>query len=211
MVKVTRDQVIANREALVDAAGQLFRLHGIDGVGVADLCKAAGLTHGALYSQFGSKDELAVEAFAQGQSASRKRMTAVIGEAPDPAPLIDFYVSARQRDNLSNCCPMLASASEAARQGKAFKASYASAFEQLSGVVQAALDKGNAAEEENLGLVVAASMIGVVAVARALKAQDAAASDALIEAARAAFKRLAASPASSSGKRKSSLQRTVKR
>lgn len=207
MVKVTRDQAIANREALADAAGRLFRLHGIDGVGVADLCKAAGLTHGALYSQFGSKEELATEAFSRGQAASRRRMTTMIGDAPDLAAVLDFYVSARQRDNLANCCPMLASASEAARQSESFKGGYTAAFEDLSATVQAAL----AAKTDDLGLVIAASMIGVVAVARAIKTKDAATSDALLDASRAAFKRLAESPVKSAGRRKSSSPRTVKR
>jgi TetR/AcrR family transcriptional repressor of nem operon len=54
-------------------------------------CEVGGLTHGALYSHFGSKDDLAAAAFTQGQSASRKRMTAAIGEAPDLAAIVDCY------------------------------------------------------------------------------------------------------------------------
>ncbi len=207
MVKVTRDQALANREALVDAAGRLFRERGIDGVGVADLCAAAGLTHGALYSRFGSKDELAAESFTRGQVASNGRMTAAIGETSDLDALLDFYVSARQRDNASNCCPMLASASDAARQSESFKASYAEAFEQLSGTVNAALKK-NGAEAGDLSLVIAASMIGVVAVARALKSQNPQTGNALLAASRDTFKRLANSPVS---KRKSGTGRPVKR
>ncbi len=41
-MKVTREQVAANRERIVDAAGTLFRKHGFDGIGVADIMKAAG-------------------------------------------------------------------------------------------------------------------------------------------------------------------------
>ena len=54
-----------NAPALIRPAGGLFRTKGIDGVGVADICKAAGLTHGALYGQFGSKQALVAEALAQ--------------------------------------------------------------------------------------------------------------------------------------------------
>ena len=63
-MRVTREQAAANRERVLDAASTLFRKHGFDGVGVADIMKAAGLTHGGFYGQFASKEDLAAEAFA---------------------------------------------------------------------------------------------------------------------------------------------------
>ena len=63
-MKVTKEQSELNRQALLDAAARLFKQHGIDGVGVADICKAAGLTHGALYKHFADKQDLAAQAFA---------------------------------------------------------------------------------------------------------------------------------------------------
>ena len=54
-LKVTKAKAAENRAALVQAAGSLFRERGIDGVGVAEISKKAGLTHGALYAQFPSK------------------------------------------------------------------------------------------------------------------------------------------------------------
>jgi TetR/AcrR family transcriptional repressor of nem operon len=202
MVKVTRDQAAANREALLDAAGRLIRQRGVDGVGVAELCNAAGMTHGALYSRFGSKDDLAAEAFTQGQSASRKRMTAAIGEAPELAAIVDFYVAARHRDDFSSCCPMLASASEAARQSRSFQTSFANAFRDVSDLIRASLEENDTPKPEDVSLVIAASMIGVVAVARALKTPDRAMSDTLINASRAMLEKLAAAPSPSTrGKR----------
>ncbi len=63
-LKVTKEKAAENRAALVQAAAHLFRERGIDGVGVAEISKTAGLTHGALYAQFSSKEALAAEAFA---------------------------------------------------------------------------------------------------------------------------------------------------
>jgi TetR/AcrR family transcriptional regulator, transcriptional repressor for nem operon len=134
--------------------------------------EVGGLTHGALYSHFGSKDDLAAAAFTQGQSASRKRMTAAIGEAPDLAAIVDCYVSAYHRDNFSTCCPMLASASDAARQSGSFRVSFANAFCDVSGLIRATLDENDTPKPDDVSLVIAASMIGVVAVARALKTPD---------------------------------------
>ena len=51
-MKVSKEQAQQNKQALLDAAGALFKQHGIDGVGVADVCREAGLTHGALYKHF---------------------------------------------------------------------------------------------------------------------------------------------------------------
>ncbi len=192
MVKVSPGQSAANRQALLDAAGRLFRQKGIDAVGVAELCAAAGLTHGALYSHFGSKEALAVDAFASGNVESRARMRKAIGDHPDAEAVIDFYVSARHRDSLAACCPMSASASEAARQSHAFKTQFAQAFADLTETLQSTLPASGSSGPDNLCLVIAASMIGVVSAARALKSTDPALSDQLLESARTAFGELIA-------------------
>src|SRR5262249_36962986 len=61
-MKVPREQAAENRERIIEAAGKLFREKGFDGIGVADLMRAAGLTHGGFYGHFKSKDDLAVQA-----------------------------------------------------------------------------------------------------------------------------------------------------
>src|ERR1700730_377596 len=61
-MRVSRKEAAANREKVVTDASALYRKHGFDGVGVADIMKKAGLTHGGFYGHFGSKDDLAAEA-----------------------------------------------------------------------------------------------------------------------------------------------------
>jgi len=56
-MKVSREQVAANRQTILDAAGHLFRAQGFERVTVADVMKAAGLTHGGFYGYFKSKDD----------------------------------------------------------------------------------------------------------------------------------------------------------
>jgi len=58
---VSREEAAATRERILEAAGTLFREHGFDGIGVADIMKRAGLTHGGFYGHFASKDDLAAE------------------------------------------------------------------------------------------------------------------------------------------------------
>ncbi len=60
-MRVTREQAAANREKILAAAGLLFRERGFDGIGVADIMKRAGLTHGGFYGHFASKDDLGAE------------------------------------------------------------------------------------------------------------------------------------------------------
>src|SRR5580700_3195856 len=87
-MKVTKEKSAENRAALVETAARLFRERGIDGVGVAEISKAAGLTHGALYGQFPSKQALVAEALAHGLASSHARMTTP--KRPGPPTLSDY-------------------------------------------------------------------------------------------------------------------------
>jgi len=64
-MKVSKEVVVRNREHLLEAAGRLLRERGLEKVGVADVAAAAGLTHGALYAHFPSKEALCTEAIAR--------------------------------------------------------------------------------------------------------------------------------------------------
>src|ERR1700759_923704 len=112
-VKVTKEKAAEHRETLVKTAARLFRERGIDGVGVAEICKHAGLTHGALYAQFPSKEALAAEALADGAAAANSRLMALRdGREPTLADQLDVYLSSWHRDNLGDGCAMAAAASE---------------------------------------------------------------------------------------------------
>ena len=61
-MRVSREQAAANRDRIIDAAASLFRAKGFGGIGVADIMKAAALTHGGFYGHFASKDDLVAQA-----------------------------------------------------------------------------------------------------------------------------------------------------
>ncbi|WP_431258508.1 TetR/AcrR family transcriptional regulator [Roseateles chitinivorans] len=118
-MKVSKEQQELNRTALVGAASRLFRREGIDAVGVKEIAHEAGLTHGALYAHFSSKDELAAEAFDKGfrEGLSHLENAAAAG-ADIPATFLDLYIGkANGPDDLEKRCPMLASTCELGRQG----------------------------------------------------------------------------------------------
>ncbi len=92
-MRVTREQAAENRERIVEVAARLLRERGFDGIGVADLMKSAGLTHGGFYGHFSSKDDLAAEAVARALDKSVQRRAAAprrrrrIPSAPLPGPI----------------------------------------------------------------------------------------------------------------------------
>src|ERR1700730_13677763 len=71
-MRVSKEQAAQNRQKLLTAAGRLFREHGIRATGVDAITEDAGLTHGAVYSQFGSKEAIAAEAMREALAGSRR-------------------------------------------------------------------------------------------------------------------------------------------
>jgi len=173
-LKVTKEKATENRAALVKAASRLFRERGIDGVGVAEISKKAGLTHGALYAQFASKEALAAEAFASALGPGLEKMTA--DRAGRPASLSDFlddYLSFDHRDNLAASCPMSASASEIARQDKIVCERFTEGFEQFVALIEGNLGASAVnADKRQRALAMMAAMIGGLAASRAVAKAD---------------------------------------
>src|SRR5213082_362215 len=111
-MRVSKEQAAENRERILKAASRLMRERGISIVGVDALTEAAGMTHGSLYSQFGSKERLVEEAVAHAIVAKGR-------EVPDGFRLADYvskYLSARHRDEPGSGCPFAALSCEMSRQ-----------------------------------------------------------------------------------------------
>jgi TetR/AcrR family transcriptional regulator, transcriptional repressor for nem operon len=125
-MKVTKAQAEANRARVVETASQLFRERGFDGVGVADLMAAAGLTHGGFYKHFGSKADLMAESTACGIA-----QTAALSEGVDAPTFVRHYLSREHRDRRANGCTMAALGGDAARQPEPVRIAFADGVEQL--------------------------------------------------------------------------------
>jgi TetR/AcrR family transcriptional repressor of nem operon len=185
-LKVSKEKAAENRAALVQAAGILIRERGIDGVGVAEISKQAGLTHGALYAQFPSKEALTAEAFT---SAAREGFEEITADRNGrPATLTDFldsYLSVEHRDNLATSCPMSASASEIARQDRLVCERFKECFEQIVAVIESRLGTATVgAEKHQRALAVMAALIGGVAASRAVAKADSRLSNEILRAVR---------------------------
>ena len=185
-VKVTKEKSAENRRALVRAASKLFRQHGIDGVGVADVAKEAGLTHGALYAQFRSKDDLAAEALADALARSYERtITSAKSDDPSIGWLLDYFITRRHRDNIATGCAIAASGCEIARQDKGVSRSLAQGFVRMAHLLEKAVQPSFAcATARERALTIAVAEIGALIVARGVAKSNPQLSDEVLAASR---------------------------
>lgn len=129
-MKVSREQATKNRAHVVEVAGTEFRKRGFDGIGVADLMKAAGLTHGGFYNNFPSKDALAAEAVTQVFAETTARMRERASRARDPlAAVVHFYLSPEHRDSPASGCAIGALAQDAGRGSEPLRAAFQAGIE----------------------------------------------------------------------------------
>src|SRR4051794_7797849 len=105
-MKVSREQAQLNREKVVESAARLFRERGIDGIGLAELMRSVGLTHGGFYGQFGSKEELVAEAcaWAFDRSVAKWKRTAAAHPEDVAGAVADFYLAPAHRDRPATGC-----------------------------------------------------------------------------------------------------------
>ena len=164
-------ETAAKHERIVREASRLFRERGFGNVSVAEVMKAAGLTHGAFYAHFGSKEELQAAAVAYGQEVSLGRLQRNKNKAK--GKFEDRYLSAWHRDNPGDGCTMAALGTEVTRSAPELKA----AFEQgLESILSA---RGG---DRNEAIFQTAAMIGGVVLARAV--QDPGLSDEILRSVR---------------------------
>jgi TetR/AcrR family transcriptional repressor of nem operon len=185
-MRISKEKAAENRAALVRAASKLIRERGIDGVGVAEISKAAGLTHGALYAHFRSKEELALEAMSHGlQQAGIRLREAGLDGMRGLSNYLDHYLSVPGRDDYGSSCPVAASASEIGRQDRAVSACFAQGYLEMVSAFERALGATLPGDEARArAMTVVATLVGAQAVARGAAKGDPALSEQVLRAAR---------------------------
>lgn len=186
-MKTSKEQVARNRERILEAASEGFRKNGFDGLKVADLMKAAGLTHGGFYGYFDSKDDLAAAACDVALKSQGDRLKA----AKDGNPNVELkayferYLSRRNRDNPENACLFPALSAEVARQGAPVRAVFTEGLRNYLGALAAISDRGAEGDVPKNAVVILSTLVGAMLLARAV--DDEAYSDRLLEIARDAL------------------------
>ncbi|MRX08788.1 TetR family transcriptional regulator [Pseudoduganella sp. FT25W] len=188
-MKVSREQVALNRERIVETAARLFREKGYDGIGVSDLMKSAGLTHGGFYGHFESKEDLLAEAAAHALKKSVERWEGFMADGRDAAldKIRASYLSETHRDHPESGCAVTALGPDIGRLGdKARHAMTEGARGQIA-VLQQLMPAEDAAEQRKQALAQYAAMVGAIVLARAV--DDEALSAEVLAAARDALPR----------------------
>jgi TetR/AcrR family transcriptional regulator, transcriptional repressor for nem operon len=156
---------------IVETAARAFRERGVEGVAIADLMHAAGLTHGGFYAHFANKDSLFAAAARQGLDESRRAfLTEAAAENPE-SPLREIirrYVSRHHRDVPAEGCAMPALAAEVARESDEVRGAFTGAMEDFVTGLEAYVPGETPDARRDAALALTAGMVGAVALARAL-------------------------------------------
>jgi TetR/AcrR family transcriptional repressor of nem operon len=171
-MRYSKDQKQATRQRILEAAGRRFKQDGIDGAGVATVMSDAGLTNGAFYAHFASKEDLVANVLADQLRTQRQSFAA---QPPDRAGLEAFmraYLSPQHRDQCADGCPSAALLDEIARRPAPTRQAFT---DELLGTVDdiaARLDPADVEASRIDALTLLGMMIGTLQLARALTDRD---------------------------------------
>jgi TetR/AcrR family transcriptional repressor of nem operon len=192
-MRVSREKAAEHRDRIIDAAGALFRAKGFGGIGVADIMKAADLTHGGFYGHFDSKDDLVAQASRRTMARAAANWTKLVEAATDNpyAALLEHYLSPRHRDDPGKGCAFAALGNDAARSGKIVRKAFAEGLAPLIDILAQSIPgksipgksipgKSKAARRRK-AVAAMATLVGALTLARAVEGTPL--SDEMLEAA----------------------------
>lgn len=161
----------ASHERIVAAAARAIRRSGYDGTGVADIMKEAGLTHGAFYAHFPSREAMLAEAAVQACAESAAVAADVVGDAPAENALesmLRAYLSREHLEDVETGCPLVALGSETRRQAPGVRRATTRHIKAMIDLVaRQSPDWGQPSAHEH-AIVTIATMVGALLLARAV-------------------------------------------
>ncbi|CAB3771665.1 TetR/AcrR family transcriptional regulator [Paraburkholderia solisilvae] len=174
-MKISQDRLVENRRRLLAAATRLMRESGCQTVGVADVTRAAGLTHGAFYNHFSSKEDLIEQVFAHAMLQSGAR-----GFVPDDGieAFAREYLTPEHRDDTGGGCSYAALAAEASRLSPGVREAVGTALGGLIERLSRAVPGRSKVERRRVAIHRWSAMVGALILARAV--DDAALSDEIL-------------------------------
>ena len=174
-MRVSKEKAAHNRERILTSAARLFREHGISATGVDAITEDAGLTHGGLYSQFGSKEVIAAEAIrfalARGKRVWQRALERNPGMSALPA-IVDGYLSRAHRDAPGTGCVLAALGPDIARQPRRVRQAFTKEIkDDLEFLSRLMPDDGKEDRYED-AIATFASMAGALILARAVSDEE---------------------------------------
>jgi TetR/AcrR family transcriptional repressor of nem operon len=158
----------ATRQHIIDVASAQFREGGVAAVGLAGIMNAAGLTNGAFYTHFDSKEDLVravlVDALGRRELRLRSNLEGKLGLETT----VRDYLSPRHRDGAGTGCPTAALVAEIARHPRQTRDAFTVKVSEIIGLLAAQLGKGSAADRRKRAIAVYGLMVGALQLARAV-------------------------------------------
>src|SRR5215207_722184 len=167
-----KDQKRATRRRIVEAAGRRFKQDGIDGAGVAAVMSDAGLTNGAFYAHFASKEDLVANVLADQLRAQRHRFDAQSQDRAGLEAIIRAYLSPQHRDESADGCPSAALLDEIARRPATTRDVFTDELLDTADDIAARIDPADPEAARPDALAIFGLLIGTLQLARALTDRD---------------------------------------
>ena len=161
-MKVSKETSAKHRDELLKAASRLFRERGFDKVGIAEIAAAAGLTHGAFYTHFESKEALCTEAIARASGRSGTALESTVSWRTS----VEAYLSPKHVRDRANGCPFAALGGDVPRESETIKAAFSDALQRSIHAVAARLDHKGEATSRDDAILALATMVGALVLAR---------------------------------------------
>jgi TetR/AcrR family transcriptional regulator, transcriptional repressor for nem operon len=163
-----KDQKQATRQRILEAAGRRFKEDGIDGAGVAAVMSDAGLTNGAFYAHFASKEDLVANVLADQLRMQRQSFDAQPADRAGLEAIVRAYLSPEHRDQYADGCPSAALLDEIARRPATTRQAFTDELLGIADDIAARLDPTDAEAARTDALALFGMMIGTLQLARAL-------------------------------------------
>jgi TetR/AcrR family transcriptional regulator, transcriptional repressor for nem operon len=177
------------RRHILDVASAQFRENGIAGIGLAGIMSAAGLTNGAFYTHFESKEDLVRAVLLDALSRRARRHKANLENNVGLEATIRDYLSTRHRDGAGTGCPTAALVAEVARHPKKTRDAFTGKISDIIPLMAAQMRRGSPEERRRNAIAIYSTMVGALQLSRAVN--DGALSEEILENAVDAALRLA--------------------
>ena len=168
-MRYSREHKLETHARIVKKASVRLREKGAHGIGVADLMKDAGLTHGGFYAHFDSREALVIEAFAHAMDRSTERWRKLAEQTPPEkrlAAIVDSYLTTVHRDDPGHGCAVPALAAEIAREGPRTRKAFAAKLEQMVDMLAAQIPELPRKAARMQAMAAIATMMGTLVLAR---------------------------------------------
>ncbi|MBR0882668.1 TetR/AcrR family transcriptional repressor of nem operon [Bradyrhizobium japonicum] len=156
------------RRHILDVASTQFRESGIAAVGLAGIMAEAGLTNGAFYTHFASKEDLVRAVLLDALERREQRHKDNLENGVALETVIRDYLSPRHRDRAATGCPTAALVSEIARHPKATREAFTGKMSDILALMAAQMPEGTPAERRRRAIAAYATMVGALQLSRAV-------------------------------------------